>query len=432
MLGASLCQPPSRVSSSFTPTTTTTAAMSLSICSRFTTFLKATLLSILTFFLGLFVRSPAFHAPSVTPYPLAPHLEGRILDIGRDTSTDAAGKAMDLEMGFGVPYCRPATVQAAQNKLVSHGANKASSGAAASSTNVSSKPRPRARAHTVHHHPAAFKSSPIPNPEREIAHPAPLSVGTNLARVSGPHPKTAISRKFQDENRLPTPAQPPRKQPPRYLNLGATSTTKPAKKQYPRHGKSLGSNIIKSMDRDTSSRLAPAALAPPFTTMLKLEAGSIPGDSQDLAARIRSVLYKSREGDEDLAESIRNLFNRDSILALDQSEPLDDEGDFGRHFRRVYSTFGFGSPSSQTSSSDESFDGPTTPLSPPACSWSSRLPYLLERSNHLSLSPSLSADAFNDLLASVERKYPGRDWKDVVEFAADKGADGAKSCVGGQ
>ncbi|KAJ7654578.1 hypothetical protein DFH06DRAFT_1202782, partial [Mycena polygramma] len=421
MLGASLCQPPS-----------------------FTTFLKATLLSILTFFLGLFVRSPAFHAPSITPYPLAPHLEGRVLDIGRDTSIDAAGKAMDLEMGFGVSYCRPATVQAAQNNLVSHGANK-TSGAAASSTNVSSKPRPRARAHTVHHHPSAFNSSPMPKLEREITQSAPLSVATNFARVPGPPPKTAISRKIRDENKLPTPAQPSRKQPPRYLNLGVTSTAKPAKKQYPRHGKSLGSNIIiESMDRDTSSQLAPSAHAPLFPTPLKLEAGSIPGDSQDWAARIRSVLYKTREGDEDLAESVRNLFNRDSILALDQCEAvdiiedrdsnlmLDDERDFGRHFRRVHSTFGFGSPSGQTSSSDESFDGPTTPSSPPPCSWSSGLPYLLERSTHLSLSPSLSADAFNDLLASVERKYPGRDWKDVVEFAADKGADGAKSCVGGQ
>ncbi|KAJ7663964.1 hypothetical protein DFH06DRAFT_1189063 [Mycena polygramma] len=414
--------------------------MSLSICSRFTTFLKATLLSILTFFLGLFVRSPAFHAPSVTPYPLAPHLEGRILDIGRDTSIDAAGKAMDLEMGFGVSYCRPATAQASQNNLVSHGANK-TSGAAASSTNVSSKPLPRARAHTVHHHPSAFNSSPIPKLEREITHPAPLSVATNFARVPGPPSKTAISRKIRDENKLPTPAQPSRKQPPRYLNLGVSSPTKPAKKQYPRHGKSLGSNIIKSMDRDTPSQLAPSPL---FPTPLKLEAGSIPGDSQDWAARIRSVLYKTREGDEDLAESVRNLFNRDSVLALDPSEAvdiiedrdlnlrLDDEVDFGRRFRRVDSTFCFESPSGQTSSSDESFDGPTTPSSPPPCSWSSGLPYLLERSTHLSLSPSLSADAFNDLLASVERKYPGRDWKDVVEFAADKGADGAKSCVGGQ
>ncbi|KAJ6580805.1 hypothetical protein B0H19DRAFT_1251099 [Mycena capillaripes] len=395
--------------------------MSISICSRFTTFLKTTLLSILTFFLRMFAHSPPHQAPSVTPYPLAPHLENCILDIGRNTSP-----GMDLEKGVvGASYPR----QAIENDAFSHGANKTvlcnSEAAAAVPPIPVSRAVPR----------PGVQWSSTAKPKQEIPQSSPLSVVSNFARVPGPPAKPTLP-KTQGENSDPSQGQAPRKQSPlrripRYLNLAGTSPTKPAIKQSPRgRSNSSGPYAIKFMDRAAPCQLVSScANGPsPFITPLKLES-SLPGDSVDWAARIRSVFYKNREGDEDLSESVRNLFSRDSTrssIDLDHSTDLikdgdllnvldDEEDDYGRPLS-VHSTCY--SPSSPTSSSsDESFEDPP-PVSPLTCSWSSELPYLRDRQSALSLSSSVSSGAFNDLLASVERKYPGRYWKGIIQFTS--------------
>jgi hypothetical protein len=175
-------------------------------------------------------------------------------------------------------------------------------------------------------------------------------------------------------------------------------------------------DMARSKNRDAS----------PLINPLKLES-SLPGESVDWAARIRSVFYTNRMGDEDLSESIRDLFSRESAssIELDRSKDiikdgdlLDDEDEYGRPLSVRSPCY---SPSNEASSSAAFFSG-STPTSPLPCSWSSELPYLPTGSG-LSSSSSESFGAFNDLLASVERKYPGRYWKDIVRFTSDDGDD---------
>jgi hypothetical protein len=169
--------------------------------------------------------------------------------------------------------------------------------------------------------------------------------------------------------------------------------------------------------------------ASPLINPLKLES-SLPGESVDWAARIRSVFYTNRMGDEDLSESIRDLFSRESTssIELDHStniikdgDLLDDEDKYGRPLSVRSPCY---SPSSEASSNAASFSG-STPASPLPCSSPSELPYLhgSHTGSGLSSSSSESFGAFNDLLASVERKYPGRYWKNIVQFTSDDGDD---------
>ncbi|KAJ7787236.1 hypothetical protein B0H14DRAFT_3505822 [Mycena olivaceomarginata] len=368
------------------------------------TFLQTTLLSILTSTMRLFVRSRPRHASSVTPYPIAPHLENCILDISRDASAHyAGGRKADLERGVlaGPKVARQAI---RSDVLGQSGAIFSKPLEAASKRNaLPTAPHP-VFSSVVKSSPSA-KRDPIP----------PLSVATNSARIPG-HPRKTIP---QDENTNPSAAQPTRRHrsptKSRYLSFIRSSPTK-----------SLGAKTSPDktrISRRTTDRDAPCqlfsspgdgAIAP-----LKLESG-VSDEPIDWAARIRSVFYKNREGDEDLSESVRNLFNRDSgsSIGLDHSMDIIKDGDLLDE-RRGWS-------SRQASSSDaDSFSGPSS-LSPFPCSRSSELPYLGDRPTHpgISASSSSSSGAFNDLLASVERKYPGQRWKDIVEFSAEERCKG--------
>ncbi|KAF7345500.1 hypothetical protein MVEN_01568500 [Mycena venus] len=329
-----------------------------------TTFLRTTLLSILTFIMRLFARSRPRHTAAVIPYPFAPHLENCIIDIGRDTSAHTGEKAIDLNKDvFDASYNCPVAGQAIQNDAFGQNSVNKPEAAAVAHRNVSPAPVSRIVPHSVFHSAAYLSSttkqdSPVP----------PLSV-TDAAV------------------------------PEFYWNLPT---------------KSSGIKASPDKTNNVSRRKTDHDITP-----LKIES-NLPGESVDWAARIRSVFYKNREGDEDLSESVRDLFNRDSASSPDHSMDIIKDGDlldqddyYGIGPLGVLSTCC--SPSSQASSCP-------APVSPLPYSGSSELPYLRDSghaSPSLSASSSASSGTFNDLLASVERKYPGRCWKDIVKFSAD-------------
>ncbi|KAJ7125543.1 hypothetical protein C8R43DRAFT_1030483 [Mycena crocata] len=218
---------------------------------------------------------------------------------------------------------------------------------------------------------------------------------------------------------------------PRCLNLtGVTPIKSPCVQTPPSSGSKSRRSSLVSFDDSPRSRRSPRDSgygASPFITPLKLESG-LPGKSVDFVARIRSAFYK-RQGDyEDEHEDVRDFFNRDSRysdLALDHTmdvikdttdqegpeDHTDDEVDYGRPIS-IRSTFY--SPSRE-SPSGLSFDGPKL-LSPLSCAVSSDLPYLHGSNPDLSPLSSISSGALDDLLASVELKYPGGDWGKIVKF----------------
>ncbi|KAJ7236436.1 hypothetical protein B0H12DRAFT_127903 [Mycena haematopus] len=354
-----------------------------------TTFLNTTLLSILTFIMRLFSRSRPSHATFVTPYPLAPHLpENSVIAIGRDACARADGKTMDLEKGvLSASYTCPAARQVTQDVFCQSGGPTESvfNNPKVPKRNVSLIP-------SVVPHPffrSVLKPSSTAMQDLITLQPAPLSVATNFARIPDP-PRKTIPSQSQDENNNPTHTQMLRKDRSpgrklRYFNLSP--------KKSPGTKISSGKTSIsqRKTDRDDPHEMFGSSCGDRAATSLKLECN--PSDEPiDWAARIRSVFYKNREVDEDLSGSVRELFSRDS-------RGSSFAGDNYHHSL---------SHSSSTPAS-----------SSPPCSESSELPYLSDTHASLSVSSSASSGAFNDLLASVERKYPGQRWKDVVKFSTD-------------
>ncbi|KAF8211051.1 hypothetical protein K438DRAFT_1808694 [Mycena galopus ATCC 62051] len=362
----------------------------------------------------LFARSRPSVAPSVTPYPL----ENRIIDISRDASVPKSGKTTDLEKGgFGT---RPAGRQAirndsfSQNRTVKTVSNNPQS-AAVPYRNVSSIPTrlpivPR----------LVFKPSPSSAKQARMTQPAPLFVVTNFTRVPAP-PRKIIPSKSQDENNPSDPPTPPPKDRPRWR-----------KSRYLSISPQKSSGIKTSPDKIDTSRQKTNRDGPaPYEVFgssggygpvnsLELES-SYSGESVDWAARIRSVFYKNREADEDLSASVRNLFSRDSAtssISFDHSMGILTAGDLLHDENK-------GGARYSSSSSGTSLPFISAPTSPLPRSESSEIPYLRDSfTGDLSMSGSTSSGAFNDLLASVERKYPGQRWKDIVEFSTNNQDDG--------
>ncbi|KAJ7147666.1 hypothetical protein C8R43DRAFT_528403 [Mycena crocata] len=428
-----LCQPPMykrRPASPFVPSHTHSLSHTpMSVFSKFTTFLKTTLFSIRAFLLRPFarMRSPAMHTCAVNPYPLAPDLENRIMDIVHDTQCEIGyNKGLDLEKGvFGVASPCQSTCHAAQNASFAEiGAHSGPNSAHVSPTPASRIIRPSSVVSIVKH-------------AQKVAAPVPLSIVTNFARIPG-SPRRHVQSKSQNENTSPTPLQARRKptplrRMPRYLNLtGASPTKSPCVKTPPSGSKSRRSSVV-SFANSPVSRKSPRDSgygASPFITPLKLESG-LPSESPDWATRVRSAFYKRRQDDyDDEHDDVRDFFNRDSkysgvtldyamdaITKLDsQEDSEDDEVDYGRPISVRSTCY---SPSREASS-DISFNGHKRLLPSLPCAVSSELPYLRESNTGLSLSSSMSSGAFDDLLASVERKYPGQDWSEIVKFADDE------------
>ncbi|KAJ7777118.1 hypothetical protein B0H16DRAFT_1712166 [Mycena metata] len=392
-------------------------------------------------------RGVELHA-SVTPYPLAPHLEGCVLDIGvgRDASI--------VPLSEGERFLRFGGAEL--------------TGFDAGETRRSATPtqnRYRSR---------ALDSKPLPTTAKQ-----PLGVVTNFARVPGARRKSvpAPSKTRGAENGNGNPNQEneaPKKQSPlrrmpRYLNLARTSPTKSPGSKKHAHASSSSFRV----ESPTKAKAKPdisSESGSPGASPSKLESClAHPADeSVDWAARIRSVFYNKTwdaDGDDDddeddLPESIREFFTRDSVGSDESvdggtstSNADAHEDDYGRPLGVRSTCSSPSSPTSPSSSPDSSADSESlaTPTHghPHALSSvhsSSELPYLGGSSNShsgasgLSASSSGASGAFNDLLASVGRKYPGRHWPEIVQFSgpSEDGhghghggrGDGGRACGG--
>ncbi|KAJ7745802.1 hypothetical protein DFH07DRAFT_942771 [Mycena maculata] len=368
-------------------------------------FFKGTLLYIRTFLLRLFVHGPLVETAPVTPYPIAPHLENCIIDIRRDGER-VCKEDGDLEQDVLAP---PSFVHHASHndraRTPSGIADPASFPGHESSSSISGK---------------------IPAP--------PLSVITNFVRTPASPLVRHIPHRSQGENIRPVHSQTlPRpsslKRIPRSSDLtrgssrsSATSISNPPGASRSRRGSLVWFASGQSVP------LVPGSL--PYITPLKLESG-LPVETVDLAARIRSVFYKPGTDDDGL-ETVRDIFGRDSVYSLSLPRAhfgigyLDCVDGFEDDYGRPLSVRSMCYYTSSSSSYDVSFSSPVClPLHP---SESSALAYLHNSSwgsiSALSATSSNSSATFSDLLASVERKYPGSDWTDIIQFAGD----GEKVC----
>ncbi|KAJ7437983.1 hypothetical protein B0H11DRAFT_2294064 [Mycena galericulata] len=371
----------------------------MSVLSALSTLLSTTLLYIHAFFSRLFRRRTKIHTSPITPYPLAPQLENSIIELRRD-GTHAINGGVDVEKG----------VFSVASPFAGHAGFYPRT---ASGTNI---PRPQPK----------FGRERNPGPP-------PLSVVTNLARRNSDPPRHVPHRSYGEKFR-PGHSQEPRRTPStrrtsRSFNLTGSSlaTSETSAERKPRRRSLVCFNPAPSR-RSLSISTAGSS---PFISPKKLESG-LPEEAVDLAARIKSVFYKPGVHDDE-HESVRDVFNRDSVFAirseesfirrLDGTQDFDEEDDNGKPVsgRSTYYSC------STVYSCDTSFDAPT-----PAAlrfqirtSDSSELPYLRNGSSGslsgLSETSSTSSAAFSDLLASVERTYPGNEWRDIVTLPAAAG-----------
>ncbi|KAJ7620084.1 hypothetical protein FB45DRAFT_1094042 [Roridomyces roridus] len=228
----------------------------------------------------------------------------------------------------------------------------------------------------------------------------PLGDVTNAPRT----PPRRLAFKGNEENISPTRSQTPRKptplrRMPRYLNFTGNSPLEvsPAKASLKSSCSSMTPFPLDGSPRGFKT-------STPVVGPLRLEAGlaNTSNRSLNLAVRIRSAIY-GRKADDDDDESLaaRDLFNCDSICSgaaldgvLKLIQDLDEEQDYGTPVRIQSTSY---SPSKGSPS---------------------MLPYLRGRS--LSFASTLSnssSGAFDDLLASIERKLPGNEWHDIVQFS---------------
>ncbi|KAJ6552917.1 hypothetical protein B0H19DRAFT_1377666 [Mycena capillaripes] len=221
-----------------------------------------------------------------------------------------------------------------------------------------------------------------------------LLVVTNLVRTSAITPQKHVQSQSRGENVHSARSQVQRKptllrRMPRYLKITGAA---PAQATSPVKNTPSG----KKARRGSLVWFLAAHKSPPIPP-LKLESASL-----DLATGIKRVFYTAHNegGDCHDAEyhNIRDLFNRDSVWPgltsldhIDAADEEDEEDGYGQPLMHAL-------PNSQ----------------------SSELPYLCDSVSSLSVSSSTSSESFNDLLASVERKWPGTEWSDNVQFSADE------------
>ncbi|KAJ7036597.1 hypothetical protein C8F04DRAFT_474195 [Mycena alexandri] len=355
------------------------------------------------------------HAP-VTPYPLAPHryLEGRVLDIGVG--------ARDASISIGPVHSAEGTPS-----------------------------KSRSRRHQDVFRCVDDTRLPLPTTPKQQQDAMPLGVVTNFARVRGARrqslPTPSEGRGAENGMQSETPPkkkekESPRRRMPRCLNLARTS---PGVKK---HAASSPGSPTKGVSCGSPGG-SPAALASCVAA----------DEAVDWAARIRSVFYNRKwDGeDDDLPESIREFFTRDSV-GSDEHEhersvgsstkgedsegcehDADAEDDYGRPLSVRSTCY---SPSRADSSPEsESLATPTHPhahLQLSGVPSSSELAYLGGDASELSASSSGASGAFNDLLASVDRKYPGRHWPEIIQFSGcsedghghGHGGRGGRTCGG--
>ncbi|KAJ7065473.1 hypothetical protein C8F01DRAFT_1366454 [Mycena amicta] len=454
--------------------------MAATLVSKLLTLLKSTLVSIQAFLLWLFVCTPVAALHAVTPYPLRPDLEGKVLDITLDSV-----EAQDLEDSNVVP--RVAT----QDSTRGPARRRASSAPIVRESVVAVDPQDIP--------PSRDSKSILPlyhsrRPSDAVLHlkAAPLSVVTNVAFTSPmwafaqrpslvPPPPKSKSVSFKTRNakdkenlskqsqRKPLPFKPAS----RYLDLVANSqVVSTSSTSVTASGPSLGLGNYSYPRRRSIVGRSGSIDAGELATKSSEEED----DVVDFAARVRSVFYGCRALDGDDCD-VREVFKRDSFFGCGV-HGLEGEADIAElvnknsrcikprppptsatlsyddacdaSFNTISVADGSFAFSTTSSDSSSSIDSPEPSLSLPAgklarltpssvllhqlqTSSSSELPYLSagsagNRNSSASLACELSMSAttnasdasaaavFSDLLASLERKFPGTEWTDIVRF----------------
>ncbi|KAJ7288662.1 hypothetical protein C8J57DRAFT_1642800 [Mycena rebaudengoi] len=379
------------------------------------TLARNTFFYLVALFLRPFRTSSGGNESSITPFPLAPDLENCITD--NSSSDGIAGhprKMVDLEMGIcTVPSSYQHTPQVVSK--------------------METFPKVM-----------ATPASAAITPKKPSGRP-PLSIVTNLACIPASNSKHLAS-KSQSENISPVaPRKPtPLRRMPRYLNLTGSSPTTAASpvQKTPGDSKRRRGSLVwfaeTLSNRAASSPITPTranfCVSPPISP-IKLESSRVNDLSFDLEARIHSVFYKNVDEEQE-DEDARDFFCRDSVCSgagldelvflvkdLDKLQPVpvdddneaddEEEDDYGETIS-ILST-------SDSPSSAHPEDIVVQIVSP---SESSELPYLRNelspKVSLLSLASSTSSAVFNDLLASVDRKYAGLDWANMVQIGDDE------------
>ncbi|KAJ7604940.1 hypothetical protein DFH06DRAFT_1386583 [Mycena polygramma] len=225
---------------------------------------------------------------------------------------------------------------------------------------------------------------------------SPLAMVTNVLRVSAPSKTSTKSGSMRENELQALPKPTPLRRMPRYLNL----TGAPPVKSLP--------SVKTSPSGKTAHRGSLVWFATPAVPTLKMDS-----DSVDLVVRIQRALRTQEDENEDEVANARGLVKRDSVwsglapLDAADEEDEDHEEDYGRQLSIQWTSYSPSTPSSD----DHLFGCPPFEFS--------HLPYLQSSGSVLSLQPSSSTDSFNDLLASVDRKHPGTEWRDIIEFSGD-------------
>ncbi|KAF7317598.1 hypothetical protein MKEN_00846900 [Mycena kentingensis (nom. inval.)] len=440
------------------------------LASKLHTLLKDTFVSISTFLLWIFalIRKPtvaAMHAMTITPYPFRPDLEGRVLDISLDSIeaqevVPRAGGAQGRRRAVSAPSVRDSAASKdlppAPPSSPATSLRKASNGSA-----ILPLYHSRRLSGSVHLH------SPLAA--------APMSVVTNVVWASAMNASPPPFKKptcpphlpaFDKENiRVSRPLSVARKPVPfkpasRYLQLASASASGPSiwagNPSYPRRRSIVG----------RVPKLASVEVKEEDEKKKEDEE-----DMLDFAARVRSAFYGCRAIDDDC--DVRDLFKRDSMYGCEHehaheydastsSDITTDLGDssscdadasfYTSSIADGSFTFSAASDSSRSLTTPETspqmLTGKLAPLTPTSVilhrlqtsTTFSELAYLTDdddgdQDGNRKSSASLVCEAsmtqavpdsiddstrasavFSDLLASMERKFPGTEWKDIVSF----------------
>ncbi|KAF7296441.1 hypothetical protein HMN09_01114500 [Mycena chlorophos] len=455
------------------------------LASKLYTLLKTTLVSIQTFLLWLFVRTPAAALHAITPYPLRPDLEGRVLDISLSSI-----EAQDLDDSRVVPrmVMTSSAVGAAPvvDIMPEPTRRRAFSAPVVREAEIISLP-----SEDVAQTPPAQQNRnsllPLYHNHRDIIgvslKPAPLSLVTNVVAASCSGPPTATSMRTLVHTQSSSKSPPPKrkthassKSNEENISTKAIAPQSPARsvrrkplpfKAASRYMDHISNNASTAIDASGPS-LGLGKYSFPRRRSIVGRSGA---DKQakpkepafDFAARVRSAFYGCRAFDDDECD-VRELFKRESVVGNGHvhREIDSDCSDNISFYTSSVADGSFAFSTASDSDSSSSVDSPdpdpaalALPIGTPSrltansmilhrlqtseSASCSELPYLASPADrHISscsmaceVSMMSAADVttittsdvdasatlvFNDLLASLERKFPGTEWGDIVRF----------------
>ncbi|CAK5273599.1 unnamed protein product [Mycena citricolor] len=308
------------------------------------TLLQTTFFSILTLFLRPFDASHD-HA-IITPYPLVPDLENRVIDISapkavsrKRASTDVLGPLGNASCNVNAcypvalgPARRRYTVTIPFSPFVMHQAQQPLLPLEWPPKTVSSF--------------KVVSGAYVPNPfHAKLAHPLPVSNQSSISLVTCKVSVLPAGKENRDGHFKQTSKRKltPLRRMPRYLNLAGSSPSKMATKNFSQNVvirqhsqsdvKSRRATILPGMEYKTPTKtktLWRVNASPDLNSPLKFQYGWEPAGmltprrvvgtlgpadrSPDLAARVWSIFYKHRDGaSEQETDCARDVFSRDSL-----------------------------------------------------------------------------------------------------------------------